>query len=999
MPAAVLYVLFLCSGVSGLVYQVIWVREFGNVFGNTISSTSLVVAVFMLGLGTGSYVLGRWADRRYASAPESLLSAYGFVELFIAALGVTIALVLPRLGSLAAVLSSYEPGAHGWFVLTPMSYVARGAIAIALLTPSTVLMGGTLTLLIRHLVRQDVETIGGWTIAVLYGVNTAGAAMGAFLTDFVLVPAFGLFATQLGAVALNVVAGAGALLLARRLPSAVARPTQARAEAPARTSSTTGTTATVCTSLALALSGCSAMGLEILWLRHFNLLLGGFRAVFSLLLTIMLVGIGAGSVIGGVLSRRTTRPAQALMLIQALLVVSALVGLGAASLSAVQIEGRSLEIAMTSWPAWARALTEVWYNVRPMLLEAGLPALFMGCAYPLGNAVVQHTERAVGGRAGVLYLANTAGGVVGSLVTGFVLLPTLGIQGSATWIMAAGALSMAPLYLAMRAATTSAPAGGPRRGKPPLRPLRASAVRPVMAIAAAGIAAAAIAFWMTLPADYVVQRSIALEKQGEHLVAVSEGVSELIAVTEVTGRGRALMTNGHPMSSTAILDQRYMRALAHIPLLAMDHPRRVLVIGFGVGNTTQAATLHPSVDRVEVADLSRHVLEQADYFRDANRGILNDPRVSVYINDGRQHLRMQPEGTYDLITLEPPPLAQVGVAALYSREFYALARSRLKPGGYLSQWLPAYQVPPETSLAMVRAFSDVFPQSVLLSGTQAELLLLGTTGPTIQIDPSRLADALRRAPDVQADLHRIDLGTVTEIVGTFVGGAQTMTLATRESTAVKDDRPLQEYDVRSVLGSGPSGVPASLFNLGELGAWCPRCYSGDRPAPEVPGLDTYMALLDRSYNARAADVIAAASGGQRRILGSAYLGAIVPDTAEVHTILGLAALREGRRDDAMVEFRYAVQLDPRDADAEYELGSALLERRQWADAADHLRAAIRLQPNSAAAHNDLGAALASIGDISGALGQFNQAIALEPNFAAARQNLASAERARAARSQ
>ena len=109
-----------------------------------------------------------------------------------------------------------------------------------------------------------------------------------------------------------------------------------------------------------------------------------------------------------------------------------------------------------------------------------------------------------------------------------------------------------------------------------------------------------------------------------------------------------------------------------------------------------------------------------------------------------------------------------------------MARTRLKPGGYLSQWLPAYQVPAETSLAMVRAFVDVFPQSVLLSGTQGELLLLGTSGASIAVDPERLARALGRAPGAADDLRRLDLGTVTEIVGTFAGSADTLARATRD---------------------------------------------------------------------------------------------------------------------------------------------------------------------------------------------------------------------------
>ena len=212
-----LYLLFLLSGLSGLVYQVVWVRVFGNVFGNTIYSASLVVAVFMLGLGVGSYVVGAWSDRRYAARPESLLRAYGYFELLIGALGLGISLLLPHLGQVSALVSSYSREASGWHALSTASYLARAGIILVLLMPITLLMGGTLTLLIRHLVRSDAET-GGWRIAVLYGVNTAGAALGCFLTDFTLVPAAGLRGTQMVAVLLNFVAAAGAFYLARLRP-------------------------------------------------------------------------------------------------------------------------------------------------------------------------------------------------------------------------------------------------------------------------------------------------------------------------------------------------------------------------------------------------------------------------------------------------------------------------------------------------------------------------------------------------------------------------------------------------------------------------------------------------------------------------------------------------------------------------------------------------------------------------------------------------------------
>jgi spermidine synthase len=156
-----LHLLFLCSGVSGLIYQVVWVRSFGNVFGNTINSASLVVAVFMAGLGGGSYLVGAWSDRRYAAEPALLLSIYGYAELLIALMGLGISLLLPHLGQVSALVSSYSLEPTGWFALSTTSYLVRTAVAIVLLAPITLLMGGTLTLLIRHLVRSDLSS-SGW---------------------------------------------------------------------------------------------------------------------------------------------------------------------------------------------------------------------------------------------------------------------------------------------------------------------------------------------------------------------------------------------------------------------------------------------------------------------------------------------------------------------------------------------------------------------------------------------------------------------------------------------------------------------------------------------------------------------------------------------------------------------------------------------------------------------------------------------------------------------
>jgi len=1067
-----IYFLFFCSGLSGLIYQVVWVRVFGNVFGNTVYSASLVIAVFMLGLGVGSWVVGTWADRRYAARPESLLKTYGYFELAIGLMGLAISVLLPHLGRVSALVSSYLRDPGGWYVLSTASYLARGAIAIVLLAPITMLMGGTLTLLIRHLVGRDLE-VGHWRIAVLYGVNTAGAALGCILTDFLLVPAAGLQGTQMFAVFFNIVAAAGAFGLAGALASG-ATPAPARKKKKPSISAVTAQTVPLSppassglgwTSLALALSGFAAMGMEILWFRHFTLLLGEFRAVFSLLLTVILIGIGTGSLAGGFLLRRIARPAQWLMVVQGFFVASTLLGLAVASLGNIKdaafanpayraAVGHMVAAAPGVESDLARTLRELWFNARPILLEVLIPALLMGLAFPLANAIIQRAERPVGRRAGILYLSNTVGAVCGSLAAGFLLLPVLGIQGSATILTTAAALAVGPLYLATdvgRALSGPSSSAASNKTRPPY---------PLAFAVSILVAGGAIGLWLRLPSNYLITGALELPMRHERLLTLSEGVTEVIAITEEPGTGRTLFTNGHRMSSTAPLSQRYMRAFAHIPLLSADNPETVLVIGFGVGNTTQAATLHPSVRRVEVVDLSRHVLTHAGYFKNSNGDVLNDRRVAVYVNDGRQHLQMQRPGSYDLITLEPPPIAQAGVAALYSEEFYALAKTRLKMKGFISQWLPVYQVPAASTLAMIRAFVDVFPQSVLVSGAEADLLLVGANDSRIEIDPARVANAMTNAPALRADLQRVDLGSVREIVGAFLASPQKLSAATRNSAPVTDDRPIQEYGVRSLLTFG-DGLPASVADVREVAAWCPKCFADGKPVPLVQGLDTYLALLGRAYSATPAEAARTrllAEGGTRRVDGSAYLGALVPESAEMHNILGSALADKGEFDRAIAEFREALRLEPDSASAHENLGLALASHQEPEEAVVHLRrsvqldpgsgrahyalagillaagqyegaidelraslrvtpdsveihdglgivlasqgkldeavdefrASLRLRPISAGAHNNLGMALASQGKLDAAIDEFHQALALQPEFVEARRNLTTA---------
>jgi tetratricopeptide (TPR) repeat protein len=309
----------------------------------------------------------------------------------------------------------------------------------------------------------------------------------------------------------------------------------------------------------------------------------------------------------------------------------------------------------------------------------------------------------------------------------------------------------------------------------------------------------------------------------------------------------------------------------------------------------------------------------------------------------------------------------------------------LKPGGYISQWLPAYQVPPDITLAMVRAFIDAFPQAVLLSGANAELLLVGANSPRIEIDPARVVSRLREEPAVQADLARISLGTVRELVGTFVGGPDTLDDATRNVAPVTDDRPLQEYGVRSLLTAVRNGVPASLFDLNQVASWCPECFIGKTPAPVAEGLDTYLALIGNVYKPGAPEQLTLPDSRARQMIqDSRYLQRVLPGA---HLLVGLALAAEGRFNEAAAEYREEIRLEPTSAAAHLSLGRVLVAMGSIDAGIAELRIAAQIGPNNAQTLDTLATALMDGKQFDAAVDVLNAEARLLPASAEVRNKL------------
>jgi len=838
MKYLLIYLCFFFSGISALIYQVVWVREFGNIFGNSVYSASIVIAVFMTGLGVGSYLVGRWADSAHQVNPHRPLKAYAVFELGIAIFGVLIALALPLLEGLSASISSYQLNGQNWNVLTESSLAYRYILAIIILAPSTILMGGTLTLLIRFVVGNQLDK-SCWRVGTLYGINTLGAAFGAFAVDFFLVPNLGLHATQIVAVSINFIIAIAILnylkseniksMLSVSVPSSS---TIKDLKSPVLALNYNAHRLVLLTALTIFLSGFAAMGMEIVWFRVLSSIFGQYRAIFSILLMIILIGMWLGSVSGAYLHRKVGHANILYILSLSLFVVSAVSGM--------LIVDADLVRDMSKWFAGedvdqAKVLSNssIKYSLLTLatIVSIGLPAVMMGFAYPLANANVQRIESQVGRRSGIMYFSNTMGAVAGSVVTAFYLLPMSGSVTSVSILMIISLSAIIPLVFSTR--TDS------------IKLLRWQSV---LITTATIVPLVFVVIWYKQPENSVIFKSFySANNIQQRALSSQEGILETVVVVDDRDKhkGKVLFTNGHSMSSTSFGAQRYMRAFVHVPLLQIEKPTDVLVICFGVGNTLHATTLHKSLKNIDIVDLSENVLNHAGYFSDTNYNALEDDRVNVYVNDGRQHLRMYNDERYDLITLEPPPIVFAGVSALYSEEFYRLAFNRLKQGGFVTQWLPYTQTSKKLTYSMIKAFTSVFPDAVMLAGSNADFILLGRKGLANTINPVQLRHAMEDNPQVKEDLDKINMGTLTEFLGSFLSSQRELSkLDDNKIVSITDDMPLMEY---ASLYERQRSAPIDVINVWSVLNWCPDCAVNGKPIDELSNLPVFMQVMEQMF--------------------------------------------------------------------------------------------------------------------------------------------------------
>jgi predicted membrane-bound spermidine synthase len=810
IPAPVVYLLFFLSGISGLVYEIVWARQLGLVFGNTDYAVATTLSVFMFGLGIGSLCVGSLADR-YLKTPRQLIVAYCVFELLIGALGVCTIWVIPKLYALSATISWYQPAVSedGFFHLSPATNLWRFVISFALLTPSTFLMGGTLPLLSKLV--SSVDKNVGKRIGFLFMFNTLGAAFGCFLADYAFIRILGVLGAGAVACSLNLlVAALGWVLLGRR-SRRVASFAAEQSSAPIPRPDSWGTDRILLTfaTATFAISGFCGMALEVIWFRVLASYLLGYRAVLSAVLTIVLLGFVAGSFASSRLISERRSPLALFALSQ--------MALGCTALATIFFINSVDYFAAVDWivknfvSESSRYHVGYAFSLAMVTLVVGLPAFFMGWAFPLVNAFCQRYFRTVGREVGRLYMFNTFGAVAGTILQGFLLTPFIGVQKSL--MLVSGLTILSGAFLLWRQSEYRL-------------------LRPALAVSV-GLSA----LWWLLPSDFLMNRYSFHAGPKDEVIYRHEGRNESIVVLENSGGAyRSLNTNGFSMSDTSHGAQRYMKLMAHLPLLVHEEPREALIICYGVGNTAFAVSLHDSLEHVDVVDLSEDILSISGYFEATNHRVLDNPRVRAFVNDGRHHLLIH-DGDYDLITSEPPPLPFAHTVNLYTQDYYELIRGKLTERGFFTQWLPISQLSQDVARSAIKAFVNVFPHSILISGYRNNLILMGSPS-SFHFDLPTLRARIDSNAALKQDLQVVSANDLTEIAGSFVMGERGLAEYSANAAPVSDDHPTMEYS-KSIHYLSPQD---------------PEIYDGMAEAwnyldeTQVPFLTDYLALMEIMYH-------------------------------------------------------------------------------------------------------------------------------------------------------
>jgi spermidine synthase len=729
----ILFAVFFLSGASALIYQILWIRLFGLVFGGTTVSMSVVVAAFMGGLALGSRFFGQFAAR-----VSNRVRLYGYLELGLAVLGIGVFWGIRNLSGLVYSLP-IGVNANSFAGVT-----IRLVLSFALLIIPTMIMGGTLPVLLRGITaeRKDIIRNTGY----LYAFNTLGAMVGAFCAGFFLLRYLGVTRSNLVAVCVNFLLGAIALLVSGRFESTPDTVSVSEEKKAGSSRQEKGIPYIV----TLTITGFAGLALEMVWLRILLLRFNNTTYLYSIVITTILFGLGLGGLLLPLIVPARCRNERSLGLI--------LAGLGISILA-----GYILYPLITAYGFSSFSYYNTWIRVSALtflvfVFLGFLPSFLMGLSLPVGVGLYAHEVKGLSRKVGIIYAFNTMGSLAGSLLSVFILVPSIGMKGT---LLLCTALVMAPAFYFI---------SRDRQGSHRMAILTALGIfYGIFFIISANIAIPRI----------ILSRLLESDERIEH---VREGASSTVWISAKRLIRRIWIDNLW-VSSTSREGTHAL--LAHYPILFHSGPKKVAGIAFGTGQTFGTCLLYP-IEKIDCVEIDPEVIKACEgRFTKENYGILESPRSRIIIDDGRFFLGGTRE-KYDIVTAEPLQPYTRGTVNLYSLEFYRACKRVLNPGGVVAQWLPVYNSGVRDTWSMIRTFAEAFDY-VLLFLNGSDGILLGSDS-EMRLKPSNPLPG-----PVLRDMDRIENGSVYALAGNFVCSREKLLEASRNYPVITDDHPVLEF--------------------------------------------------------------------------------------------------------------------------------------------------------------------------------------------------------------
>jgi spermidine synthase len=711
-----LLILFVGSGCSALIYEVVWLQLLQLVIGSSAASIAVLLGTFMGGMCLGSIFLPR-----IISARLHPLKVYALLELGTGIFSFAVLFGLP----LVQHLYTASIG-HGF----PGILLRSAASAICLLPP-TLMMGATLPAISRWI--ETTPQAASWW-GFFYGGNIAGGVFGCLLAGFYLLRIHDMATASYVAAAINLVVALATLALARFVSYEVSA-SDAEAETAERAPNFWPVY------FAIALSGLCALGAEVIWTRTLSLMLGPTVYTFSIILGVFLAGLGLGSSGGSVLAKNQSKARMMLALCQFLQVL------------AVAFAAFMLADFLPYWHGNVDLPVDPWHGFLNDLARCAIAilpsAILWGASFPLALASVASGKGDPGRLVGEVYGANTIGAILGSIGFALVMIPDAGTQHSEQLLIALSFIAAIVLQ-------------------------RLSAKTIVATVAAA------VVLWSVpaIPWQLIAfGRRLATTTGNWTPLYVAEGMNSSIAYTKYENVTTYFHVSGKTEASAEPQDMRLQRLLGHLPALLNGNPRSVLVVGCGAGVTAGTFVVHPDVQHITIVEIEPLIPPaSARYFPKENHNVMHDPRTHIVYDDARHFILTSPD-KFDIITSDPIHPWVKGIAPLYSTEYFELVKKHLNPGGFVTQWVPLYESDMATVQSEIATFFEAFPNGTVwgnlnTDGQGYDVVLVGQAEP-LKINVDEFQQHLDRPKykPVADSLKEVGYTSATNLLSTYAVSA------------------------------------------------------------------------------------------------------------------------------------------------------------------------------------------------------------------------------------